>query len=97
LNEDGQYALPPEKLPELIPSGVGGYDAAGTEINRVYLSDGYYRTLGFPRRERREFEGVNAVRAFRPEDVPGLLAEARASIREGLERFSASPAGWWPL
>jgi PAS domain S-box-containing protein len=71
-----------KQMYQLIPSGVGIYDVTGTSINMVYLNDGYYQMIGVSRDERRRFEGKHAADVFHPDDRPGLLAEAAASIRE---------------
>ncbi|MCI2049748.1 MAG: PAS domain-containing protein [Lachnospiraceae bacterium] len=71
-----------KQLYQLIPSGVGIYDVTGTVISMVYLNDGYYQMIGVSREQRRRYEGTNAINVFHPDDRPGLLAEAAASIRE---------------
>mgnify|MGYP001207976342 CR=1 FL=1 len=70
------------KLLQLIPSGVGVYDVTETAVRKEYLNDGYYQMIGARRDERGQFDGTNTVNAIHPDDVRGLLAEARASIRE---------------
>lgn len=71
-----------KQLYKSIPSGAGIYDVTGNSINMVYLNDGYYQMIGVSREQRRRFEGKNAADVFHPDDRPGLLAEAAASIRE---------------
>lgn len=71
-----------KQLYRLIPSGAGIYDVTGNSINMVYLNDGYYQMIGVSREQRRRFEGKNAADVLHPDDRPGLLAEAEASIRE---------------
>jgi PAS domain S-box-containing protein len=71
-----------KQLYQRIPSGVGIYDVTGTTINMVYLNDGYYQMIGVSRDQRRQYEGTRAADVFHPDDRPGLLAEAEASVRE---------------
>ena len=70
------------KLLQLIPSGVGVYDVTDSCVRKEYLNDGYYQMIGARRDERGQFDGTNTVNAIHPDDVKGLVDEARASIRE---------------
>ena len=67
---------------QMIPSGVGVYDVTDQTINKVYLNDGYYQMIGARREDRHKYDGTNTIDAIIPEDLPGLIAEAKASILE---------------
>jgi len=82
LDKNNDQGALREQLYQKLPSGIGIYDVTGNEINMVYLNDGYYQMIGVNREQRRCFEGIHAAEVFHPDDRPGLLAEAEASIRE---------------
>jgi signal transduction histidine kinase/CheY-like chemotaxis protein/PAS domain-containing protein len=65
-----------------IPSGVGVFDVTGSVIDLKYLNDGFYRMIGAHREDRTRFLRKNTIQSVHPEDRPGLLDEALASIRE---------------
>ena len=80
MEEERQAIRRSRKILDLIPSGVGVYDVTDATISMVYLNDGYYQMIGA---DRRQFEGTNAVMSLHPDDLPGLMREVEASVREG--------------
>ena len=71
-----------QALLSLIPSGVGVFELTGDIVKTEFLNDGYYQMLGDRRDSRKQFSGTGTLGAVHPDDTPGLLAEAHASIRE---------------
>lgn len=65
-----------------IPSGVGVFDITGTEIDLRYLNDGFYEMINAKREDRTRFFHKGTIQSVHPDDRPGVLAEALASIRE---------------
>ena len=70
------------RLLDSIPTGAGIYDVSGDSVRKVYLNDGYYQMIGAERGERHRYDGTATVNAIAPEDLPGLLREAKDAIRE---------------
>jgi len=67
---------------QLIPSGVGVYDVSGNTVRKEYLNDGYYQMIGASRRKRNRYDGENTVFAIYEDDLPGLMKEVRACMKE---------------
>lgn len=72
-----------ETLISKLPTGAGIFDVTGDQVFSVFLNDGYYQMIGCSREDRRAYDQDNVLQAIKAEDVPGLLQEARDSIREG--------------
>ena len=72
-----------EDLIRKLPSGAGIFDVTGDRVFSVFLNDGYYRMIGCRREDREAFGQERVLQAILPEDIPGLIQEAKASIREG--------------
>ncbi|MCI2048883.1 MAG: ATP-binding protein [Lachnospiraceae bacterium] len=85
MSEKYNGAIAQRALLSLIPSGVGIFDFAGSEIRTEYLNDGYYQLLDTRRELRKAYAGTGAVGAVCPDDLPVLLAEAHASVQENRE------------
>jgi signal transduction histidine kinase/PAS domain-containing protein/ActR/RegA family two-component response regulator len=65
-----------------IPTGIGIFNFDGKVVENLYLNDGYYQMLGTKGEDRVQFGGKNTLNAIHPEDIPGLILEAKASIKE---------------
>ena len=70
------------RLLQLIPSGVGVYDVTGGVVHKEYLNDGYYQMIDDRRENRGCYDGTDTINAMHADDLPGLMAEVRACIRE---------------
>ncbi len=71
-----------QELIRALPTGMGIFDVTGDAVERKYNNDGYYQMIGARREDRRQFFGTTTVEAIHPDDRAGLLAEARAAVRE---------------
>ncbi len=66
-----------------IPSGVGIFDVTGDLVEMKFVNDGFYHMIGARREDRTRFMRTGTINSVHPDDRPGLLKEAAASIREG--------------
>jgi len=82
MEDQEENRLLRNQLLQLIPSGVGVYDVGANTVRKEYLNDGYYQMIGAVRDERHQYDGTSTINAVAPEDLPGLLDEVRAAIRE---------------
>ena len=82
MEDNDKTGLLRNQLLQLIPSGVGVYDVTDGVVRKEYLNDGYYQMIDAKREERGQFDGTSTVNAAHREDMAGILAEAKASIRE---------------
>jgi signal transduction histidine kinase len=65
-----------------ISTGIGIFDVTGDAIDMKYINEGYYQMIGDKRDARSRFFGTGTINAIYYEDRPGLLYEAKASIKE---------------
>jgi PAS domain S-box-containing protein len=72
----------PEQILSNLPTGVVVYDLTGNVVTAPYMGEGFYQMLGTTPEERVKIRGNNVLLAVHPDDIPGLLAEAKAAIRE---------------
>ena len=78
-------AAPESDILENLPAGVGVFEATGRTVELKYINDGYYRMIHSEREARGRFGRNNPLGAVHPEDLPGLLDEVEASVRDGRE------------